>query len=819
MLLRPAVGTTFTGTETEEYGVRRLVVGTLGLTIGAAMALGACAEPRQVDGPAETRPDGAEDQEEVVTPSPSSAANDDDDPSAVPGVDAAGPPRRPGRIATPPVTASPPSVGDLGPYFDEPPLSEALAAYLAGENAKSARLFGEFVEASPEDVRARPARFMRLLALHDAGEDGVSDELDAMAEAWPELSDYALYYSASAHLQGRRWMSAVAAADRVPEDSTLWGRARELSARASVGAGEDATALATLVEASKARPGELRSSAWELLAKLHREAKDKGAARDAVIEQAIRFAGSSSGRGAYQDLGRKPKLDASQRYRLGRALYGAHRHDDALKILDGVGEGDPKWCDARYMEARTLEKKKKLSAAWKQFEKALTCEEDADVYADATFSGGRNRLKAGELDDAERLLKAHIERFPTRSTVDDCLVMLADIARQRDDEDGADALLMKLVEGHHGDQVDQAAWDLVWPRIEDGRVDEALAMADQVLNVAPRETEYRAEGRVRYWRGRMLAQLGRDEEAVADYERVLTEHPLSWYAVLAYARLVERDAVGAKETLARIVAASEIPSSPLVKIPERLWKDPRFRRGLELARMGISSSARRELEEAPDPSGPEARTWLWTKTSLYYTAGAWYLGMRLARTQEPVFGRAWPRDEHLDVWRLAHPRAFPDLVERWATAREIPAAWVWSIAREESGFNPNVESWANAIGLMQIIMPTAKMLARGTDIEPTRANLQKPEVALELGTKYLAKLLSQHPVIPLASAGYNAGGGSVRRWRREFGDRELDEFVERISYREARGYAKRVTRSVARYTWLYEGRMLVLDLSPPGPPD
>ncbi|TNF28179.1 MAG: tetratricopeptide repeat protein [Deltaproteobacteria bacterium] len=775
-----------------------------------------------MDGPAETRPDDTEEEEEVhaaaaAVATPTSA--DEADPGRIPGLEPAGPTRLPPLIATPAASAEPPSIDDLGPYFAEPPLSEALAAYLAGENSKAARLFGAFVEGAADDVRARPARFLRLLALHDAGEDDVAADLEALAAAWPELADYGWYYAASAHVLGRRWDEAIAAADRIAEDSTLWGRARELRARADVGADRAADAVATLDAVAAKRPGELRSSAWELLAKLRREAKDRAGARDALVEEAVRFASSSAGRGAYRDLGRKPKLDARQRFRLGQALYDAHRHDEALAILAGVGRDDPQWCRARYLEGRTREKKKQFAAAWEQLEKALSCEDDAGVYADATFSGGRNRLKAGDLDAAERLLKAHVARFPERSTVDDCLVMLADVARQRGDEAGADDILMKLVEGHHGDQVDEASWDLLWPRIEAGKVDEALALADQILAVAPRETHYRAEGRVRYWRGRLLLTLGRDDEAYADFERVLVEHPLSWYAVLAYARFVERDPVGAPEELARIVAASEGPPDPLGRIPERLWRDARFRRGLELARMGLSASARRELDDTPDPSGPEARTWLWTKVKLFYTAGAWHLGMRLARGQEPTFGQAWPHGDHVEVWRLAHPRAFAELVERWATAREIPSAWVYSIAREESGFNPAIESWANAIGLMQIIMPTAKMLARGTDIEPTRAALQDPAVAIELGSKYLAKLLGQHPVIPLASAGYNAGGGSVNRWRREFGDRELDEFVERISYHEARGYAKRVTRSVARYTWLYQGRMLVLDLSPPGAPD
>ena len=86
-------------------------------------------------------------------------------------------------------------------------------------------------------------------------------------------------------------------------------------------------------------------------------------------------------------------------------------------------------------------------------------------------------------------------------------------------------------------------------------------------------------------------------------------------------------------------------------------------------------------------------------------------------------------------------------------------------------------------------------------------------------TKYLAKLLDRHKVYPLASAGYNAGGGAVGKWRRQFGDVEVDEFVERIPYREAHLYAKSVTQTMARYLWLYEGQMLTLDLRPVGHPD
>jgi len=143
-----------------------------------------------------------------------------------------------------------------------------------------------------------------------------------------------------------------------------------------------------------------------------------------------------------------------------------------------------------------------------------------------------------------------------------------------------------------------------------------------------------------------------------------------------------------------------------------------------------------------------------------------------------------------------------------ATAAEesgIDPALLWAVMREESGFNVKVESWANAIGLMQLIMPTAKSMGKRLDIKVNKKALRTPETNIRLGAAYLAFLADKFDDhVALMIAGYNAGEGAVARWLDDNPDTELDEFVELIPYHQTRGYTKRVLATLATYKFLYE---------------
>jgi soluble lytic murein transglycosylase len=129
--------------------------------------------------------------------------------------------------------------------------------------------------------------------------------------------------------------------------------------------------------------------------------------------------------------------------------------------------------------------------------------------------------------------------------------------------------------------------------------------------------------------------------------------------------------------------------------------------------------------------------------------------------------------------------------------------------REESAFNPDAHSVANAIGLMQLIGGTARMMARGTPLAFDDVSLRRPEVSIALGAKLLASLRTSFAGNPaLAIAAYNSGSGSVHRWLGERGGDDFDVFVERIPFDETRNYLKRVLASEAAYAFLYAPKTL-----------
>jgi tetratricopeptide (TPR) repeat protein len=158
---------------------------------------------------------------------------------------------------------------------------------------------------------------------------------------------------------------------------------------------------------------------------------------------------------------------------------------------------------------------------------------------------------------------------------------------------------------------------------------------------------------------------------------------------------------------------------------------------------------------------------------------------------------------HTDIdrdLRLRFPPAFAGAVFRAADEESLSPAFIWTIMRLESGYNPAARSRAGALGLLQLIVPTASRLA-GRPV--SEDSLLDPGLNVRLGAMYLRQLVREFGDLRPASAAYNGGEEAVRRWIAAR-PRVDDLWVELIPYRETREYVKQTYAAMRRYEAVYE---------------
>jgi len=131
-----------------------------------------------------------------------------------------------------------------------------------------------------------------------------------------------------------------------------------------------------------------------------------------------------------------------------------------------------------------------------------------------------------------------------------------------------------------------------------------------------------------------------------------------------------------------------------------------------------------------------------------------------------------------------------------------------SIIRQESLFQADVLSSAGAVGLMQLMPRTAAETARKEKLpKPSRMDLTRPEINVQLGAAYLSRLVKEFDGDYFrAVAAYNGGESAVRRWWEASGG-DAATYLERISYQETRFYVRRVFLNLLQYYRIYRPAM------------
>ncbi|HET9553975.1 MAG TPA: transglycosylase SLT domain-containing protein, partial [Anaeromyxobacteraceae bacterium] len=508
-----------------------------------------------------------------------------------------------------------------------------------------------------------------------------------------------------------------------------------------------------------------------------------------------------------------PAADVARR---AEGLVELNRSGEAIALLEplvreapAAAAAEPFACRVRGALGRALRRDRQNARAADLLRPVAERCADPALRARALYVLATAVSAKGEREEAIALFRRFAREQPQSQLADDALFAEADLEARAGRTAEAREALAALVRDHpDGDRRDEARFKLAW--LERRAGDAAAATAALLaIEEEARDVDAYEHARAAYWRARLLAAQGEEGQAAARaiWRQLVEDAPADYYALLARARLAGEGGV------ALPAPAAPGPAAPAVGAldPGPLRDDPHYRSGLALLRSGLPRAAAQELGAVDrsrigggrgDPAPP-----LLLLAELLDRAGDHRDAHQLLRVEARAALRRPPLGADRRIWEVAYPPAHADLVRRLAPPAGVPAELLQALMREESALDPEAVSAAGAVGLTQLMLPTARSVAHKLKLpRPDRAALMVPSTSIQIGSAYLGELLRAFDgSAALALAAYNAGAAAVTRWRAAGAGLELDELVEEIPYDETRGYVKRVLRSYASYRLLSGG--------------
>ena len=409
--------------------------------------------------------------------------------------------------------------------------------------------------------------------------------------------------------------------------------------------------------------------------------------------------------------------------------------------------------------------------------------------AKALYQIGQIYWNRHENTQALEYFQLILEKYPTSEYVDRARFAAADIHEYFGRRPEAIQLYSDIIKLSPVGQIrDDAAWRLAWLYYRNGD----LPSASEAFSTLSKQSGNGPFGTAAlYWQARISEKSGENDKARQTYRQITASAPESYYQSLSW-RALQRLGDASEEPKWVVASSPQEADDPPIA-PELVFHLSRARALGSLSLQHLAITELDELNRAATPSN-RMRAFLMRE---YFKTGGYARSLQLAN-QLPSSRR--------DREPYRYPLAFWQLIQQKAQQRGLDPYLVLALIRQESLFDARARSPAAALGLMQLLQPTAARVAKQIGIAvPTPDMLFDPDVNLTLGTQYLKDLLARYSNNrQKAIAAYNAGESAVDRWEKEISTDDIEEFVERIPYVETRGYVKLVLRNQQIYKSLYE---------------
>jgi soluble lytic murein transglycosylase len=482
------------------------------------------------------------------------------------------------------------------------------------------------------------------------------------------------------------------------------------------------------------------------------------------------------------ELGRAERLFASRRYAQARS---------SLEPLQPIADGEA----AEIVALRIAESDfylKRYAAARDGLEPWIR---KASRRAEAQFFYLSAMREVGQHDEYVRLARELVAAWPQESWAEETLNNLATHYILVDDTPSAEGVFREIYERYPNSRhAQRAGWKVGWTAYRQGRFDETIRVFETSAARFPR-SDYRPSWI--YWAARAHDRLGNTEIANARYALVVSDYQNSYYGRLASRQLVDRRVAlpsrGADGEIVRPTAmdgnsGSSLP--PTADVIRALIADEMY------------DDALNELQYAQRVWGDSPIVQA-TMGLVYSRQGDLRRGINAMKRAYPQYIASGGEDLPPEMLQVLFPVAYWDMIARHSKARGLDPYLIAALVAQESTFDPQIRSHANAVGLMQVLPSTGRRYARRLKLRYRPAMLTQAETNVRLGTAIFADLVQKLGGAHLALASYNAGESAVLRWMTERPGLERDEFIDDIPYPETQNYVKKIIGTAEDYRRLY----------------
>ena len=455
-------------------------------------------------------------------------------------------------------------------------------------------------------------------------------------------------------------------------------------------------------------------------------------------------------------------------------------------------------------------------ATAKQYYLKLIQQYPEDNY---TGWGLRRMATLGSKKEAITYLEMAIARFPKHAP--EALVEKAKYLKALNSPKSANSALQTLLTDYqHSEAAAKYRWDIASKKAKEGDLVTAWQWAQPIVADNPDSAIAPKAG---FWIAKWAEKLNRPEDATTAYQSVLTRFPRSYYAWRSAVALGwdVGDFTTVRDKVPQVVKAGKIPPPGGSKTFQELYKLgleeeawAQFQTEISDKPNGQGVSPDRRLSTTGDAEASRAsqRTELsvaddFTKGLLKLHQGKNLRGINqiwsLQDRDTPKDKQQWQQLRQTTAyWQALYPFPYEDTILKWSQQRQLNPLLVTSLIRQESRFEPEIQSWAGALGLMQVMPATGKNAAKNIGL--SNYSLTVPEDNINIGTYYLDfthKKYNNNSMLAVAS--YNAGPNAVAKWVNRYGLQDADEFVEKIPYPETKGYVESVFENYWNYMLIY----------------